>query len=100
MANDLTRSPLIVDTAHATNVIVGGPRRITKIIWSGASTAGHAAEIQDKAAARVVWKATATGNGATVVDPTGLAVENGRELIVPTLQSGVLYLYLADGRQA
>ena len=94
MANSLTRNPLIVDTQHASDVIVGGPRKLRAILWSGATTAAHIAEIQDKAAARTVWRRTATGSGFSCYDEIDFLIENARELIVPDLDSGILYLYI------
>lgn len=98
MANDLARDPLIVDTQHASNVIVRGPRYVHALLWSGCTTAGHILEIQDKAAARTVWRRTGTGNGFSCFDEVRLTIEDGREWIVPDVDSGILYIYLGPQR--
>lgn len=96
MANDLTADPLILDTAHATNVIVQGKRFIYAVHYVGGTTAAHKAELQVKSGARVFWRGTVTGNGGDVF--TVLRITTPGDLILPTLDSGVLFVYLGPER--
>lgn len=91
MANDLTASPLIIDTASST-MLVEVPIFIKRIRWVGATTAGHQVIIQD-VNGRVLWESVAAGannvesesQDAVGLWPTGFKV--------PTLGSGKLYIY-------
>lgn len=96
MANDLSADPLILDTANAANVVVQGNRFIYALHWVGATTAGHAAELQVKSTSRTWWKGTATGNGSDVWTILKLATPG--DLILPTLGSGILYVYQGPER--
>ena len=93
MANDLTANPLILNTAHASDVVLGARRRIQGIKWVGASTAGHQAVLKGKVSTRVIWESIATAaNFSIPLDVLDLFV--AEEVILPTLGSGILYLYL------
>lgn len=94
MANSLTKSPLIVDTAGASMVTTKN-LTIKAIRWVGATTAAHTAVIQD-VDGRVIWSASATGNGYDEESLISLKVTGGFK--VPTLGSGILYLYLDNQR--
>ena len=97
MANDLTRNPLLVDTAHATNVVLSGPCTLRAILWFNA-TGLLTAIVHDKAAARVVWERSSPLNSSSFFDVLDFDVGPGRELIVPTLGSGTLAFYLGAPR--
>jgi len=96
LANNLAGDPLILDTLHATNVVVQGGVYIHAIHYVGATTAGHAAELQVKSSARPFWRASATGNGADVY--TLLQIVTPGDLILPTLGSGIVHVYLGPER--
>lgn len=96
MANSLTKSPLIVDTAAGTMVTTKN-LTVRAIRWVDATTAGHLAVIQD-VDSRVIWSCAATGDGFTHESNIGLKISGGFK--VPTLDSGILYLYLDNQRDA
>lgn len=93
--NDLTGNPLVVDTASTTvPVWTAQAGRIQSVRWVGGTTAGHTAVIKD-AAGHVKWAAVATA--ANYTDETDfwepLTVKS--QILVSTLGSGILYIYLA-----
>lgn len=93
--NDLTGNPLVVDTASTTvPVWTAQAGRIQTIRWVGGTTAGHTAVVKDLAG-HVKWAAVATA--ANYTDETDfwepLTVKS--QILVSTLSSGVLYIYLA-----
>ncbi len=93
MANDVTANPIIVDTAAAA-ALTAYTFIATKIRWVGATTAGHQAIVQNGNGI-VKFKAEATGANYTEsehFDPP--LIFNG--LIVPTLSSGTVYIYIAS----
>jgi hypothetical protein len=90
MSNDVTRSPLILDTAGSTIYNPGGIA-VKRVRWESVSaSAGDTVVIQD-AGGRVLWESIAPGSNFTDSDlletiwPTGFKV--------PTLASGKLYIY-------
>lgn len=87
MANDITTSPLILDstgTVYASGAII----KANSIRWVGATTAGHACILKN-AAGRVVWHSVASGANFVDVDRPE-ALWNG--LSVDTLGSGKVYI--------
>ena len=93
MANDITANPVIVDTA-GTSALTSKTFIATKIRWVGATTAGHQAIVQDSSSV-VKFKAEATGanySESEHFDPP--LIFSG--LIVPTLGSGTVYIYVAS----
>lgn len=96
MANDISNSPLVIDTASATAITT---RTFTAymIRWvSGSAAAGDLATVQDRNG-RVKWASVAAG--ANYVEETQWVkkylIFDG--LIVPTLTSGTVYIYIYDG---
>lgn len=95
MANVLTLNPLKIDTASGTAAVTT-PIRIRKIRWIGATTAGHTATIQDQNG-NLFW--TSVANAANYVEDCNFIVYDNQHgpvlngLTVPTLGSGVLYIY-------
>lgn len=91
MSNDITGNPWVIDTASSTTVLSRG-WRLTRIAvrWVGGSAAGHQAIIND-ASGRLLWKSVA--NGANYVEADVIKQE-AQGLIVPTLDSGTLYIEL------
>ncbi len=90
MSNDITANPLYIDTAAAGSVTTI-TFVITKVRWVGATTAGHTVSVRN-GNSQVLFAAEATGANYTEsehFDPP-LIVES---LIVPTLASGILYIY-------
>ena len=88
MANNLTDNPWMIDS---TGVLTTDDVPIKHLRWVGATTAGHAALINDKNG-REVWKSVASG--ANYVEDS--LSENQRffhGLTVATLASGTLELY-------
>lgn len=88
MANDLTRTPLKIDTAGS-SMIRSGPVRVRSVRWVGATTAGHQAVIQDSDG-RVLWESVA--GGANNVEAEDIDRDWPRGFKVPTLGSGTLYI--------
>jgi hypothetical protein len=90
MANDLTKNPWIIDTPSAlglTELVL----KVKSLRWVGATTAGHECVVQD-GKGRVRW--TSVADGANFVDSDLVEQEDAGwpGLIVPTLDSGTLYL--------
>lgn len=86
MANNLSNSPIIIDTPGA-GVLIPDLIRVKGIRWVG-STTGHTAIITD-ASDNVKWESIATGP----VEADLIEDKNPwRGLKVPTLQSGRLYI--------
>ncbi len=71
MSNDLTRSPLILDTAGSTIYNPGGVA-VKLVRWVGGTTAGHTVVIQD-ATGRVLWTAPFLSIGRNGSKPNCLA---------------------------
>lgn len=92
MANQLTVNPWIIDTPGA-GTLFAGANKIKSVRWVGATTAAHAAEIQDTAG-NVRWSSVAAGANNLEIDE--VSEQNYYTGIkVPTLQSGKLYIELA-----
>jgi hypothetical protein len=91
MANDLTGNPWKVDTASAT-AIWSGNVWIKRLVWHEPTTSGHTLSITD-AAGRVVWAKTALAGGSGLDYELDLETIVGG-LIIPTITSGTLYIYL------
>jgi hypothetical protein len=89
MSNDVTMSPLIIDTAGASDLMLNKNICIERIRWVGATTAGHTAVVQN-GAGRVIWAGHAKANND--VDDSDVN-QWFTGLIVPTLASGKLYIY-------
>lgn len=87
-ANDLTGQVWIIDTASATALSTTVTGTLSGVRWVGATTAAHAATIQD-GQGRVLWSSVANAANYVEADAPGLSF---RGLIVPTLGSGTLYL--------
>lgn len=88
MANVLTGNPLVIDTAGA-GVLRTDHRVLRRVRWVGATTAAHAAVVQD-AAGNLKWRSVASGSSYVEADTPNIAMLG---LVVPTLGSGILYLY-------
>lgn len=89
MANSLIKSPLIVDTADA-GAVSAKTISVIGVRWVNATTASHTAVIQD-ADSRVIWSCAATGAGFTHESNIPFTLSGGWK--VPTLASGILYIY-------
>lgn len=94
MANDITKYPLVIDTAGA-GAILTTPFRIKKIRWVNGTTAGHTAIVQDQNG-NLFWESIASG--ANYVEESDFTHdESQRNIInglkVPTLGSGKLEIY-------
>jgi hypothetical protein len=94
MANDITKNPLVIDTASGTAVLTHS-LRIKKIRWVGGTTAGHTAIIQDQNS-NLYWESICSGANYAeesdfTEDKSNRTLING--LKVPTLGSGKLEIY-------
>jgi hypothetical protein len=90
MANQLTGNPIIIDTPGA-GVLLTQALDIMMIKWVSASgVAGHLAVVQDKNGV-VKWKSVC--NGANYSESDFIDCDSSG-LIVPTLGSGELYIYM------
>ena len=90
MANDITNNPILLDTASA-SAVTTVTFVATKIRWVGATTASHTVSITNLNAT-VKFAAEATGanySESEHFDPP-LIFEG---LVIPTLQSGKIYIY-------
>lgn len=90
MANAFFDQVWVIDTASASNITTDDPIVLESVRWVGGTTAGHTATIAD-AAGNVIWSAVATGANYTEESDVPMRVVGG--IRVPTLASGVLYLY-------
>lgn len=98
MANSYTKSPIIIDTSVSSDITgllagfkAGMPLKIGTIRWVGAG-AGDDVLITDMSD-RPLWVSKATA--ANFVDNSRIRQRwNGFK--VPTIDGGVLYIYLAD----
>lgn len=68
---------------------------VKKVRWVGATTGGHAVEIQDSAS-NTLWASTAAGANYVESDWIEEPWESGFK--VPTLDSGTLYVYVSRGK--
>ena len=94
MANSLTTIPIIVDTLSS-SALVSGTFTATKVRWVGATTAGHTVSVQNEGGI-VKFAGEATGanySESEHFDPP-LIFEG---LKVPTLGSGIIYIYVSSG---
>jgi hypothetical protein len=94
MANNVSRNPLVIDTAGG-SPITTQQLRIRKLRWVGGSAAGHQAIVQDQFG-NVFWESIAAG--ANYVEETDFSTDLTQRtvvsgLTVPTLGSGKLYIY-------
>lgn len=86
----------MVDTADAA-AILSDWADVRSIQWIGGTTAGHEAIVQDKDG-RVLWRRLATGaNQNFDTEFEGRFGRHVNGLLVPTLQSGILYITFAHG---
>jgi hypothetical protein len=98
MANDLTKNPLIVDSATS-NALIPTTQTIVieRIRWHDAGgSAGDRAVVQD-GFGNLLWNTTASGsNYEEVEDMTWLQKKTRtlHGLLVPTLSSGTLNIYI------
>lgn len=97
MANSKSNKIYVIDTASGTAVTLS-PLVVNKIRWVGATTAGHTAVVQDQNA-NPFWSSVA--GGANHVESDDFSQHSQRSssrmlngLLVPTLGSGVLYIYV------
>lgn len=94
MANDLTKYPLVIDTASG-SVLATYDIRVRKIRWVNGTTAGHQAVIQDQYG-NLFWESYAAG--ANYVEESDFTCDWSQKnvlhgLKVPTLGSGKLEIY-------
>lgn len=94
MANDLTKAPLVIDTASG-SALTTSSYKVKKIRWVGATTAGHSVVIQDQFA-RPFWESKAAG--ANYIEESDFSTYTSNNVVlsgilVPTLSSGKIYIY-------
>jgi hypothetical protein len=88
VANDVTMSPLIIDTPASPVGVISG--HVTSIYWYNPTTVGHAAVVQDENNRDLARFRCEVANQSQVLHvDRGVVVLN-----VPTLDSGVLYIYM------
>jgi hypothetical protein len=91
MANDISANPWSIDTASATAIWTGNIW-IDRLVWHEPTTAGDALEVTDSNG-KTIWSKYALAGGSGMdYDLKVDSVFNG--LIVPTMSSGTLYVYL------
>ena len=88
-----TSYPVVVSSA-GNSVLVSNDISIDKVRWVGASTAGHQVEVKDKDG-NSKFKSIATGSNY-VESETFTTPLDSQGLVVPTLDSGVLYIYILN----
>ena len=89
MANVLGTRPMTIDSPSAT-ILYKEWMKISNIVWSGYTADTHAFVIQNANGDRL-----AQGNGASDLSPIEITVVGWvHGLIVPTLDTGVLYIYI------
>jgi hypothetical protein len=87
-ANDLARSPMMIDTAMTTSVLNTGVR-ITNMRWVNVTTAGHKLILNDSTG-RKIFEATCPSGASEYELP--LPLSSARGLIVTRIDSGLLYV--------
>jgi hypothetical protein len=99
--NQYRERRFIIDTAGTTllrsTLAPGEPTNlyVKSIRWVGATTAGHAAVVQDEDSV-VYWESLAAGSNYVESDLTERVWQ--KDFKVTTLQSGRLYIYLSAGK--
>lgn len=96
MANVLTRNPIVIDTAGA-SALLTGRMDVIKIRWVAPSaSAGNQVDIQDSNGV-TSWESVATGNNYVESEswPHDYPLPM-QGLLVPTLGSGTVYIYLKE----
>lgn len=89
MANNVIKSPLVLDTA-ANDIKNGETFTVYGVRWVGADTAADEAVITDQDS-RVLWSASVGAAGDCVESRVRFKVSGGFN--VATLESGILYVY-------
>ena len=87
-ANDVQRSPWLIDTA-TTTPIVTGQIRISSLRWVGVTTAGHKLILVDRNG-RKLFETTAPAGGSEYELP--LPVTSNTGVSVQQIDSGLLYV--------
>lgn len=97
MANVLDHDPLILDTADASAVVVQGQRFVYGIKWvAPGGTGSDVAELRVKATSAIFWRQVAGALIPQAMDV--LRMMTPGDLILPTLDSGSLRIYLGPVR--
>lgn len=98
MANVLTGNPLVIDTAAATALSIGGqtgvPINIGHFEFEGYSTGAADSVVVKDAGGNVVWEAIGRAIKDNIISGTPIGTVYG--LIVSTLSSGKLLIYFRD----
>lgn len=87
-ANDLGRSPLLIDTVMTAAIFPNGVR-ITSLRWVNVTTPGHKLVIMDSGG-RKLFETTCPTAATEYEAPTAFTAPRG--LQVTTLQSGIVYI--------
>lgn len=93
MANVLTGSPIVLDTAGATSLIASRVK-IQAVKWVGNTQAGDVCVLHDASGGNVVWQAKAVGANADIFNVFSPAILV-KGLYLTTLASGTLLVYLS-----
>ena len=88
MSNDISASPLIIDTVGSPVAILVG--YVGTIYWYSPTTIGHEAVVQDENDRDLAHFKCEAANQSQLLRVDRLV----HELNVPTLGSGVLYIYM------
>ena len=93
MAIDMSANPWSIPYGDAgATAIWEGEIWISRLLWHEPTTSAHTLSVTDKNG-KVIWNKTALAGGAGLdYDLKVDGIFNG--LIVPTMQSGTLYVYL------
>ncbi|MFQ5640832.1 MAG: hypothetical protein ACE5IR_22870 [bacterium] len=99
MANDITKDPIVIDTASASNITTKTFSVHAIRLVSPSATAGDTYVVQDKNG-NLKWDTVAVNN-APLVEHTHVADGYGEPLIfeglkVPTLANGKISLYISS----
>jgi hypothetical protein len=94
MANIVTGNPLIIDTPHASTLVISSPIKITAIVWDSGTSGAIAdqAVLQDKDG-KTKWAATLAVAKDTINSPVFNPPIFSHGLLCPTLGRGILYVY-------
>ena len=88
-----TSLPVVVSSA-GNSVVVSNDISIDKVRWVGATTAGHQVEVKDQFG-NSKFKSIATGANYVESETFSTPLESNG-IVVPTLDSGVLYVYILN----
>ena len=91
MANYLSKNPIKVDTANATDLVAPRPCKVNHMEWVEYSNAAHTVVVKD-ASGNLVWAGLGNSAKTNITAEHEIGWVDG--LVVPTIGSGNLLIFL------